>query len=215
MPQVFQWLLILACAIGAGIAAGWVMQDRSHARRLRGLKPGQPVRIVGAGGIARAQLKSIGRRGLRLGPPLVLDQMWSPEPGQKLMVQAPSEAGVISFSAKILSVSASNGEILIEAPAFLKAVERRCEPRDASCAGTSAMVNGHAGRIINLSASGARLMTAAPIRPGDEVDVELPLGLGMAEGWALSVEAGFERSQRDVQIRFDRPLAGLTLLPRR
>ncbi len=215
MPQVFFWLLLLACAIGSGIAAGWLMQDRSHARRMRGLRAGQPVRIVGAGGIARAQLKSIGRRGLRLGAPLVLDRAWNPEPGQKIMVQAPSDEGVISFSARILSVNASSGEVLIESPGYLKAVERRCEPRDASCAGTSAMVNGHAGRIINLSASGARLMTGAPIRPGDEVDVELPLGLGLAEGWALSVEPGFEKSQRDVRIRFDRPLAGLTLQPRR
>jgi c-di-GMP-binding flagellar brake protein YcgR len=200
-------LALLAAAVGGGILVGWLMQNRRSAGKASLLKPSMPLRLVGPGGVSRSTLRAVRRRTLEITPPLTLDRDWRPESGQRLMVQCPTDDGLISFTTHISDVK-PDGLIVVQKPEYLRRIERRSEPRSSLCFGRPIQINGRPAVLVNLSAGGAKVMAQAPIHPGDELDVELPDGMGKAEGWALDA-VPLESDEWSVRIRFDHPLSGL------
>ncbi len=207
MDDALASLALLAAVVGGGILVGWLMQARKTEAKASLLKPGQPLRLIGPGGVSRSTLRSVRRRTLEITPPLTLDRAWQPESGQRLMAQCPVEDGLISFTTHIIEVK-PEGFIVVQKPEYLRRIERRSEPRSSLCFGRPIQINGKPAVLVNLSAGGAKVMAQSPIHAGDELDLELPDGMGKAEGWALDA-VPLESDEWSVRIRFDHPLSGL------
>lgn len=207
MDEALSSLALIAAAIGGGILVGWLLQSRQSKGKASLLKAGMPLRLVGPGGVSRSTLHAVRRASLEITPPLTLDRDWRPESGQRLMVQCPAEDGLISFTTHISEVKLE-GLIVVKKPEYLRRIERRSEPRSSLCFGRPIQINGQPAVLVNLSAGGAKVMAQSPIRPGDELDLVLPDGMGEAEGWALEAEP-MDSDEWSVRIRFDHPLSGL------
>jgi hypothetical protein len=128
-----------------------------------------------------------------------------------MMVQAATDTAVLTFRAAVVSRNADTHEFTLARPERVRHVERRAELRDSSYDGMIGRINGTSATLQNLSAGGACVVTAAPVRAGDQVTLDLPMGLGEVQGLALESTATAQGRtlSRAVRIRFEVPLAGL------
>ncbi len=175
------------------------------------IEPNSKVRLIGPGGAYRCYFVRSNDKGLVFTSPLHKDSFVPVRPGESLMVQVPTDDGLLTFSSTVQSRDAATHELLLAHPSAVRRTDRRAEPRDTAYRGTAVKVNGETAELVDLSAGGARIVGSGSIRPGDAIQVQLPTGLGDAEGWALECQpAAFgARQGNEVRICFDHPLAGL------
>lgn len=174
------------------------------------------ARLVGAKGAYRSYYLRRMPEGLVFSPPLQRDQYTPLRIGESVMVQLPVEGGVITFCTKVLSRAADTEEFVLEHPQTFRRADRRIERRDTTCAGTLAALNGSQAVMKDLSAGGARVVTACRVQPGDTARLELPLGMGEAYGWVVAAHPGVIEGRQGIEarIQFQKPLSGLRALQR-
>ncbi len=175
------------------------------------------VRMVGPGGSYRCYFLRRSKSGLVFSAPLQRDRYIPVRVGETMMVQAPLADCVLTFRAAITGRDQDSHEFTLAFPERIRHVDRRCEPRKTDMAGTIVAINGQPATIVDLSASGARIVSSTDVRPGDAVRVDLPHEYGTAYGWALeSFASSLGRTPaQELRIRFETPLSGLTRSARR
>ena len=175
------------------------------------------VRMVGPGGAYRCYFIRQTKQGLVFSAPLQRDHYVPVRIGEMVMVQAPLADCIVTFRSSILSRNAETHEFTVALPERLRHVDRRVEKRDSTLNGAIVRVNGEAGRLVDLSASGAKLIVPGDVRPGDTVTVDLPMEFGTAYGWALETlpTACGRTIHREVRVKFEEPLSGLSSRSRR
>lgn len=200
------------CAFAVGFL-GFRATRRRQASSVAPVSAGAVLRLVGPGGAHRCHLMEAGAAGWCVSAPLRADVYVPLRTGDRVWVQAPSKDGLLCFWTIVRSRSATDHSLVLDAPRRWKNVERRSEPRLSMPEGTAVGVNGEPGRLIDLSAGGAKVETAARLEPGDPVTLRLPQEMGDVAGWALEVRgAGRSRQSR---IVFERPFAALRSAARR
>jgi hypothetical protein len=171
------------------------------------------VRMVGAGGAYRCYFLRWEKEGIVFSTPLQRDRYVPLRVGESLIVQAPGASSLVTFCSEVISRSQETHELVLSHPRLVRKVDRRSEPRDTTCKGTIALINGLEGSLVDLSAGGLKAVVKGGIKPGDDVTIKLPRGMGVVDGWTLeSAPAALDGGLgREVRIQFQKPLAGLGL----
>lgn len=218
MVEILQLVGLLGAVFVLSWVAGWWLVGRK--RRPMTLVPiaeNCRVRMVGPGGTYRCYFVRRTKSGLVFSAPLQRDRYVPVKVGDALMVQAPLADGLVTFRSHVSDRNAETHEFTLAMPERIREVDRRSEPRDAQYSGTIVRVNDESASLINLSGSGARIVTNAVIHPGDNIYLDLPSELGTVHGWALEclpTNAG-SRVAQEIRIRFEEPLSGLIGVRRR
>ncbi len=212
MVDLLRLFGFMALLFGGSMAIAYTLTAAGSRRRAKlDVAPGSSVRLIAPGGAYRCFFVRFDARGLVFAAPMDHDVYVPFHPGESIMVQAPQEAGVLCFRSCVVERNPFTHEFTLARPTAAKVVERRHEPRDGSYEGSEAELNGKKARMLNLSAMGARLIAPDGVKPGDWVQLSLPLGLGLVEGWALDARPSRldGRPARDVRLRFAAPAPGL------
>lgn len=218
MEQLVQLLGVFACAFGVCYAVSYLLLARKRKPvALFPVSEGTRVRMVGRGGVYRAHFVRHTKAALVFSAPLQRDSYVPLRTGDSIIVQAPTDDGVLTFRASVIERDSDTHEFTLAVPTRVRQIDRRSEPRDHTVAGQPALVNGSAAELLDLSASGAKLMTKSSVEPGDTVQIELPSGFGSAMGWILEVTtvALDGKLCSTIRIAFDQPLSGLQAASRR
>ena len=187
----------------------WYVSSRGH--RV-GLAPNSPVRLIGAGGSYRCHyLRSEGRT-LVFSSPLQADRYIPLRPGEKVLVHAPGDGHFLAFRSEVVGRNGEAHEIQLQAPAYVRRVDRRSEERSTGNASEDVVLNGEMASIIDLSANGACVLASRFPKPGERVFLALPSADSHALGWVLEAmpSAFGHRPGYKVRIRFIEPMSGLT-----
>lgn len=210
--ELLSALGLFALIFGLSMGVSYVVTSwrGRHVEKVN-IEPNSKVRLIGPGGAYRCYFIKSTDKGLIFTSPLHKDSFVPVRAGESLMVQVPTADGLLTFSSTVVSRDAESHELLLSHPTAVRRTDRRAEPRDTAYRGTTVKVNGEQAELIDLSAGGAKIVGSGSIRPGDAIEVQLPTGLGQADGWALEcLPASFgTRQGSEVRICFDHPLAGL------
>lgn len=215
MMEALKTIGFFALVCGFSMAVTYMVSSwRGRKREEVSLPEGAKVRMVGPGGAYRSFYLRTEKCGLVFSAPLHKNCYVPLRPGDTVIVQCPYEGGIVTFSSKISERRAEPHELVVAKPEALRQVDRRSEPRDATCRGSEAGLNGDKAAMVDLSAGGAKLLATQRVEPGETVRVDLPMGLGEAYGWALeSAPAGYgDEWEWEVRVQFQRPLSGLRTL---
>lgn len=212
MDEILQMIGLGAVVFGLSMGLSYLITYR---RRV--LPIGLPVeentscRLVGPGGDYRSYYLRATRKGLVFSAPLHRDNFVPLRVGEKVMVQAPAENAIITFRTEIVGRDPETHEFLLAKPERIRRVDRRAELRDTTLAGEAVEINQEPGELVDLSAYGAKILTATPVLPGDTVRLELPFEYGTAYGWILeATPAAFgPHLGHTVRIKFNAPLSGM------
>lgn len=218
MTEVLSMIGLFAVVFGTSLALTYLFTHlRANKRENVSLPEGAKVRMVGAGGSYRCYFARSEPKGLVFSAPLQRDRYVPLRVGDSLIVQAPFEGGLLTFSGEIIERSAEAHEIMVAHPKIVRRMDRRSEARDTTCRGSEALLNGMAAKMVDLSAGGARVLAGGTVKPGEIVTLELPLGLGAVPGWALESlpAAWMDRQGSEIRIQFQQPLVGLAVKPTR
>lgn len=218
MLELLQMVGFLALLFAASMAVSYAVTARKRKKLLIvPLPENTRVRMVGPGGSYRAFFLRQTKNGLVFSAPLQRDHFVPVRIGEALMVQAPLDDSIVTFRSTVTHRDPVTHELTLAAPSRIKHSDRRTEDREANLRGAIVKANGETSTLLDLSAGGARIVTTAPIEPGDTVRLELPMDYGTAHGWALeSIAIAQGRSQaREVRLRFEEPLSGLVTHRRR
>ncbi|MBL8067341.1 MAG: PilZ domain-containing protein [Armatimonadetes bacterium] len=218
MVEILQMVGLLAVVFALSWVAGWWFVGRKHRPlTLVPIAENCRVRMVGPGGTYRCYFIRRDKSGLVFSAPLQRDRYVPVKVGESLMVQAPLADGLITFRSQVLSRDAETHEFTLAMPERIREVDRRSEPRHPQTAGNIVRINDEPASLVDLSGGGARIVTNAPIQPGDNIYLDLPAELGTVHGWALEClpADGGSRVAREIRVRFEEPLTGLTGMRRR
>lgn len=214
MNDVLTMLGLFALVFGFSMAVTYLVTSIRGKRVERvNLPPDTKVRMVGAGGAYRCYYLRTEEDGLVFSTPLQKDRYVPLRVGDSMIIQAPTNDGLVTFSSEILDRCGESHEIRLGHPKIVRRTDRRSEPRLTIIDDPNIRLNGETSLLQDISAGGSRVITKAAVVPGDRVSVSLPKGLGHVEGWALeTAPAAFDgHPAREVRIQFDQPLAGLHL----
>lgn len=212
MRELIEMVGLLAIVFGVSVAVSYLFFNRRPRKvQLIPLAENTSVRMIGPGGAYRCYFLRQDHTGLIFSAPLQRDRYVPLRSGEMMMVQAATDSAVLTFRAAVVSRKADTHEFTLARPERVRHVERRAELRDTSYSGMIGRINGTSATLQNLSAGGACVVTASPVRAGDHVTLDLPMGLGEVQGWALESTATAQGRtlSRAVRIRFEVPLAGL------
>ena len=175
------------------------------------------VRMVGPGGSYRCYFVRRTKKGLVFSAPLQRDRYVPVRVGESMMVQAPVADSLVTFRSSVISRDAETHEFVLETPTRIRQVDRRSERRDEQFSGSIIRLNGEPASLVDLSAGGAKVISNSAVLAGDSVAVELPDDFGLVYGWALETlpSATGTAVTREVRVRFEEPLSGLTGIRRR
>lgn len=218
MIAVLQMVGLLAVVLATSMAVSYWITAKSRKKAvLVPIPENTRVRMVGPGGAYRCYFLRRTKAGLVFSSPLQRDHYVPVRTGETMMVQAPLSDCVLTFRASILSRDNDTHEFTLSLPERIRHIDRRAESRDHSVDGTIVGLNSQRGTLRDLSACGAKVVSGADIAPGDAVKLELPGELGTTYGWALECVPSVLGTQmaKEIRIRFDSPLSGLTAARRR
>ena len=204
--------LMILLGATLGITAFVARLIRPRAPRLPDFSPNTSVRLVGPGGAYRCHLLAIDARGIVLSAPLQRDHYVPLRVGDSLTVQIPSGDGIITFRTHILHRDPATHEYILAQPSRFRYAERRTEPRDHGVEGRRVSMNGNLSELRDISANGARIVTAENLHKGDEVEINFGRGEQPIRGWTLDSGPSVmdARPARVVRVRFEAPLSGLS-----
>lgn len=214
MNDMLTMLGLFALVFGVSMAVTYLVTSIKGKRVEQvNLPADTKVRMVGAGGAYRCYYLRTEEDGLIFSTPLQKDRYVPLRVGDSMIIQAPTQDGLVTFSSEILDRSGESHEIRLGHPKIVRRTDRRSEPRLTLIDDPNVRLNGEISLLQDISAGGSRVITKAVVAPGDRVSVSLPKGLGHVNGWALeALPAAFEgHPAREVRIQFDQPLAGLHL----
>jgi hypothetical protein len=196
-------IVLLGFLVGAfllSVAVAYVATGRKPKPKATP-KLGATLRLRGAGGIYRAKLLGFDEDRWRISCPLSRNNYVPLRIEDRLTIEAPVEEGVIVYRTQICGRDDENHEFLVDAPDDAKVTDRRQEKRRPL--DLEVRVEGHEGRIVNLSSLGARILTNRASSIGERIRLELADGL--VYGWVLDfwpARAG-EDYRESVRVRFE------------
>ncbi len=218
MEQTLQLIGLFAVVFGVSMALSYLLTMGKKLRPVRlPIAPNTSCRIIGPGGDYRSYYLKSSKKGLVFSAPLHRDHFVPLREGESIMVQAPADNAIITFRTTIVKRDPETHEFLLANPDRIRRVDRRAEVRDTSLQGEAVSINQDYGTLVDLSAYGAKIVTAAEVTPGDTVRLELPFEYGTAYGWileAIPAAAGCEQGHA-VRIKFNSPLSGMVSKKRR
>jgi hypothetical protein len=217
MIEILQMVgLLMAVLSGSMVLSYFLTRHNRKQLAIVPLEENTRVRMVGPGGSYRCYFLRRSKKGLTFSAPLQRDRYIPVRVGESMMVQAPLADCLVTFKSTVESRDAETHEFILAWPKRVRMVDRRAENREATREGSIILVNGEPASVLNLSAGGARLVTAAKIQPGDTLSLELNQDFGMVYGWALEVLPSLSGGAAwEVRVRFEEPLAGFTGIRRR
>jgi hypothetical protein len=212
MSELLQFVGLMAILFAGSMGVAYLATSLKRGRSLcLDIHEGHSVRVLMPGGAYRCRFVRQDRNGLVLSAPMEQDRFVPVHAGESVMVQAPQGDSLLCFRSDILGRDGTLHEFTVAKPSTIKRIERRGEKRDKSYAGSKAKLNGVSADMMDLSTMGAKVVTPAIVIAGDAVTLELPMGLGSVEGWALAARpAAFEgKPAREVRIKFMVPVPGM------
>jgi Flagellar protein YcgR len=211
-------LLEMALVVGAVFAASFFLgrfltSVRRRPREGFVLEPNARLKLLTPSGAYRCHLESFDPSGIRISSPIHRDSYVPLSVGEMVVVQTPLDGALLTFRTEVLERDSRTHTMRLARPTTIRRTERRCEPRLRTVQGQPATLNGARAAMVDVSAWGARVLTAELVAPGETVEVVLPSGIGAVRGWVLeATSAAFgTRLGREVRIRFEDSLAGLVL----
>lgn len=210
MHPVLQDFVLAVAAFGSAyLLARWL--SPKPATPSVDLPIGTLVRLVTTGGAYRCRVSRCGPDGIDVSAPLHHDRFVPLRPGQTVIVQVPEPGGLLTFRTEIVQRDSESHVLHMSRPSALRRTDRRTEPRLTTVEGDLALVDSVEARMVDLSASGARVVTFADPRAGDRVRLDLKAHGACAFGWVLASEAAQLRGRpaRELRIRFEEPLDGI------
>ncbi|MCW5937532.1 MAG: flagellar brake protein [Fimbriimonadaceae bacterium] len=201
----------------ASILAGYLVAlgfrpDRTRKPRVNlDLRPGTIARVIVPGGAYRCRIDACAPQYITFSAPLHQDTFVPLRPGQTVVVQIGDAGGLLTFRSEILARDSRAHTLCLAQPRHFRHSERRSEPRLKEVDDFRVMVDGQTARLVDLSARGAKAVTAAHVKPGDRVRLSIEEAPGEAVGSVL--ESRWDtlggRPAREVRIMFDEPFEGV------
>ncbi len=208
------WLSIALVSVaaigGGGFLAKW-NRDRSRPGP-RQLKSGTKIQVTRRSSRYYSKIISASDQVVKLDPIRATRRLPGLIPGDTVSCLVPAVGGAITFWGSVTKVD-SEGRIELSNPHEFKRVNRRSEKRDSSCHGVQALVNGGDATMVNISSTGACFRTNQELPLGDRITLRIPTSPGPIDGWVLAIEeaGAYSPAGRLIRVRFERPLAGLSL----
>jgi len=212
MSELLHFVGLMAVLFAGSMGIAYMVTSLKRGRALcLDISEGHSVRVLMPGGAYRCRFVRQDRGGLVLTAPMEQDRFVPVRPGESVMIQAPQNDSLLCFRSDILGRDGKLHEFTVANPSTIKRIERRGEKRDKSYLGSKAKLNGVSADMIDLCTMGAKLVSPAIVAAGDFITLELPMGLGKIEGWALATHpAAFEgKPAREVRIKFMAPVPGM------
>lgn len=207
--------MVLLFAVSLGFGYLYSRVQRKAVPQLPKIEPNTSCRIVGPGGVYRCYFVGEGKDGLTFSAPLQRDHYVPIRAGEILTIQIAAGDGVLTFRSTVSGRSRDTHEFTVFQPTRFRHHDRRTEGRDIAVRGRQVEVNGNLGELVNISPSGARVVTTDRIASGERIAVRLQHELEPMLGWALeSTASSLGKSQaRSVRVRFDAPRLTLRKQP--
>jgi len=163
------------------------------------------VRIRARHGIYRAFLESIDKAGWLISAPLQRDVYVPLQPGEEIIVEAPTSSGVLLFRSVVTDRCSDAKHIMLETPRRSRYLDRREEPRNERVAGRCVQIDGHIAELVNLSLNGVCALVKGEITRGTRVRFWCPSSKEERYGWVLDSTADVldGAPARRVRIRFE------------
>lgn len=163
------------------------------------------VRIRARHGMYRAFLEAIDRSGWLISAPLQRDMYVPLQPGEEIIVEAPTSSGVLLFRTVVSDRCPDARHIRLETPRRSRHLDRREEPRNERVAGRCVQIDGHIAELVNLSLGGACALVKGEVTRGTRVRFWCPSSKNDRYGWVLDSTADVLDGgpARRVRIRFE------------
>ncbi|MDI9639887.1 flagellar brake domain-containing protein [Kamptonema cortianum] len=193
-------------ALGAYVVTSAIRKQTSKSP----LHEGDNVRLLIPGGTCRSWVTALTAKGIVIAAPTHRGEITPLRPGDKVYVQASRADGMVSFQSSVTHRDANRQELTLAYPNRVRKIDRRSEPRETITEGAIVTVDGESGVLLNLSSSGARVVTLADIQAGDTVRIQLPESDEPVEGWALECQpAALGTSMAtDIRVRLQSAVGG-------
>lgn len=161
---VFSGVFIASAAVSYFVMAG--------ARKLRGqgqeqIVPTGPVILRSPTGIYRSHFVSGDLETWTLSAPLQRNAYVPLTVGESLKIEAPVRGGAVLFATTVLARNAETHEFTLSRPRLLRISDRRAERRTMTGDAAVCELNGQHGKLINLSTTGALVLSSAKPENGD------------------------------------------------
>lgn len=163
------------------------------------------VRIRARHGVYRAFVESIDKSGWLISAPLQRDVYVPLQPGEEIIVEAPTSSGVLLFRSTITDRCPDAKHITLRTPKTSRYLDRREEPRNERVAGRCVQIDGHLAELVNLSPRGACALVKGEVARGARVRFWCPSSKDERYGWVLESTADVLDGlpARRVRIRFE------------
>lgn len=169
--QLFATAFVTSLAIGVGVSH---VRLRKRRHVLDEVRPETIVRLRSLSGMYRARFLAKDRAGIHISSPMQRDFFVPLRVGEEVSIEVPIEKGVVVFKTEVVSRDNDNHTFCLRAPAVPNMINRREEIRSVRFHGEQAFVNEEHAELVDVSRSGARVLTFAKIEPGEVVRVAIP-----------------------------------------
>ncbi|MBL8040917.1 MAG: flagellar brake protein [Chthonomonas sp.] len=169
--QLFATAFVTSLAIGAGVSH-FRLRRRRHV--LDTVRPETIVRLRSLSGMYRARFLTKDRAGIHISSPMQRDFFVPLRVGEEVSIEVPIDKGVVVFKSEVVSRDTGNHTFCLRAPAVPALINRREEARTERFHGEQAFINEEPAELVDVSRSGARLLSFCRHEPGDVVRVAIP-----------------------------------------
>lgn len=206
MPEIVQLslLFLAAFAVAAGLTA---IVSAVGRHRTAGLVPPENagLRIRASSGMYRSRFLGAGPSGWTFAAPIQRDAYVPIRVGEQLTIEASSANGMLLFQTEVIERDADTHQVTVAPPHRVSRIERRQARRFPEYKGVSALLDGRAATLCDLSEYGARLETDAEVRAGERVELRLDGAREPIVGWVLEATPQ-GRGRLIARIRFEDPV---------
>jgi hypothetical protein len=207
MSEVFYFGTGLIVLFAIAFLASWML-TRLYVttKRVAPPDPGTKVRMKSPHGMHRSHFVEEQPGGWVFSAPLSRDRHVPLRRGEKLLIEAPRESGLMLFQSTVLDRRTDPHMLLTERPKSAKLIDRREARRRTDVDGSVVYVDGGSGVLRDLSEGGARVGVAHPMRPGERIKLEVPWRAEPIYAAVLDVDQGSSCSSlRDIRLCFEEP----------
>jgi hypothetical protein len=179
------WMIAV---VAAGAAAGlgyWASAAARPKRDRFWLPEGSPLRLLTPYGTYHCRILAGSGTGLCVSAPISANARVPLREGVKVVVQAPTPNGVMTFASTVSGRNVEPPSLLLSAPEGLRVVERRTAKRVRAAAGAHGSIDGEPALVIDSGEMGSCLVSRDRFPAGELVVVGLSTTGQPALGWVL------------------------------
>jgi len=168
--------LFAATFVGSlGLAYGFTRNKIQRRKQvLEHVPPDTGIKLRSVSGLYRARIQSTSKKEIVISSPMQRDYFVPLRVDEEVTIEVPVERAVMTFRTKVIGRDPDSHTFTLAMPDAPTMVNRRQEIRSSRYAGEQVFLNDEWAELIDVSASGARVVSFFRAEAGDVVRVVIP-----------------------------------------